>query len=263
MATANLSLKLLIDSKAQRVLFAEAGKDFVDCLFNIMSLPVATVIRLLRNQGMVGCIANLYESIEELSNTYIQPTADKDTLLKPLSNYVANVPLLLPNIQSPIAHNFYRCQDAVVRTRTSFHPLRKSKRNRINGTRFEYAPPSQRSRINGCNSTTYITDDQTSICPSCNTVMNIPVTFVNGQTSSTEIDEGGYVKGVVTYMIMDDLVVSPISTISSIAMLNKLNVKEVGALKEKLIEVGMNEGVELLKASLQSKTVFTDVFLGK
>ncbi|KAK9913405.1 hypothetical protein M0R45_037223 [Rubus argutus] len=49
MATSNSSsttvnLKLMIDKKP---LFAEAGKDFVDFLFTLLSLPVGTVIRLL------------------------------------------------------------------------------------------------------------------------------------------------------------------------------------------------------------------------
>lgn len=53
--------------------------------------------------------------------------------------------------------------------------------------------------------------------------------------------EGGFVKGVVTYMVMDDLVVTPMSTISSITMLNKLNVKDVGALEERVVDLGMPE----------------------
>ncbi|CAA0841372.1 Protein of unknown function (DUF674 [Striga hermonthica] len=73
--------------------------------------------------------------------------------------------------------------------------------------------------------------------------------------------EGGFVKGVVTYMVMDDLVVTPMSTISSITLLNKFNVKEVGALEEKVVSVGMAEAVKLLKASLETKNVLTHVFL--
>ncbi|MFQ6671528.1 hypothetical protein Gotur_036049 [Gossypium turneri] len=96
-----MSLKLLIDTKGQRVLYAEAGKDFVDFLFNILLLPVGTFIKLLRKEGMVGCLANLYESVENLGDAYIQPTTNKDTLLNPKSSSLAiNVPLLSPNIQS-------------------------------------------------------------------------------------------------------------------------------------------------------------------
>ncbi|XVE69081.1 hypothetical protein DITRI_Ditri09bG0121500 [Diplodiscus trichospermus] len=54
-------------------------------------------------------------------------------------------------------------------------------------------------------------------------------------------------------MIMDDLVVRPMSTISCITLLNKFNIKDVGVLEEKVVDVGTDE----------SKTVLTDVFLGK
>ncbi|KAI5346317.1 hypothetical protein L3X38_014196 [Prunus dulcis] len=95
--------------------------------------------------------------------------------------------------------------------------------------------------------------------------MSTQVTYVCPQASSTVAatsGEGGYVKGVVTYMIMDNLEVKPMSTISSIAMLNQFNVKEVGALEEKVVYLGMDEGLKLLKASLETSTVLTNVFLG-
>ncbi|KAL3828506.1 hypothetical protein ACJIZ3_017308 [Penstemon smallii] len=50
------------------------------------------------------------------------------------------------------------------------------------------------------------------------------------------------------------------STISSITLLNKFNVKEVGSLQEKLVHIGMKEAVKLLKTSLYSKKVLTGSF---
>nr|KJB72875.1 hypothetical protein B456_011G248200 [Gossypium raimondii] len=113
----------------------------------------------------------------------------------------------------------------------------------------------------------YYGNDPTSTCPSCSHAMNIPATVVNPpnkvSTSSTAAIEGGYIKGVVAYTIMDDSTVTAISTISSITMLNKFNVQQVDALEEKVVDVGINEGVEILKASLQSNTVLTTVFLNQ
>ncbi|MFQ6671529.1 hypothetical protein Gotur_036052 [Gossypium turneri] len=82
-------------------------------------------------------------------------------------------------------------------------------------------------------------------------------------TSSFAANKGGYVKGVVTYTVMDDLTVTPMSTISSITMLHKFNIKQLDALEEKVVNVGTNEGVEILKASLWSETLLTDVFLAQ
>lgn len=81
-----LSLKLLIDRKLQRVLFAEAEKDFVDFLLTLLALPVASVVRLLRNHPMVGSIGNVYESFENLRDAYIQPGQSKNALLNPISS---------------------------------------------------------------------------------------------------------------------------------------------------------------------------------
>ena len=61
MEETNVSLKLLIDTESQRVLFAEADKNFIDFLFHILALPVGTFIELLTKQGMVGSLGSIYE----------------------------------------------------------------------------------------------------------------------------------------------------------------------------------------------------------
>ncbi|KAK8576886.1 hypothetical protein V6N13_121885 [Hibiscus sabdariffa] len=62
-------------------------------------------------------------------------------------------------------------------------------------------------------------------------------------------------KGVATYMVMDDLHVEPLSALSSITIFNKFNIKGVGTLQKRVVHLGMNEGLKLLKVSLQSKSV--------
>ncbi|XP_038691339.1 uncharacterized protein LOC119989732 [Tripterygium wilfordii] len=208
MASANLSLKLLIDTKDHKVLFAEAGKDVVDFLFSILSLPVGTVTRLLKEKGMVGTLGNLYQSIEDLNDAYMQPNQSKDTLLMPkIANPATNMPLLLPDVVSSTDNPFYRC----------------------NGNSYS-------------NCRVYVSNDPNVVCPQCQHLMNFQATYVKkpnkGASSSTE---GGYVKGVVTYMIMDDLAVKPMSTISSVTLLNKFNVKDLGALEEKEVNLSMDE----------------------
>ena len=70
--------------------------------------------------------------------------------------------------------------------------------------------------------------------------MNFELKFVVPTSTKNTVSssEGGYVKGVVTYMVMDDLVVKPMSAISSITLLSKL---EVGSLEEKVVDLGMDE----------------------
>ncbi|VVA28759.1 PREDICTED: DUF674 [Prunus dulcis] len=66
--------------------------------------------------------------------------------------------------------------------------------------------------------------------------------------------KAGYVKGGVVYMIMDSLEVKPMTTESSVAVLQKFNVKGIDALQDK-------EGLKLVKASSESNTALTNVFL--
>ncbi|KAJ7975864.1 DUF674 family protein [Quillaja saponaria] len=223
MAGSTVSLKLLIDTKDNRVLFAETGKDFVDFLFNILRLPVSTVISLLTKNSMIGCLGNLYESVENLGETYMQPNQNKDYVLKPkvFANSANQSTLLLSNDDSTTP-KMYRCQYS-----------------------------------------RHFTDIRGTTCP-CSYQMVTDVQYVVGKVAaqgSSGSSEGGFVKGVVTYMVMDDLTVTPMSTISSMTLLNKFNVKDVGALQEKVVNLGMPEGVKILKASLQCNTVLTSVFL--
>ncbi|XP_077245003.1 uncharacterized protein LOC143884979 [Tasmannia lanceolata] len=229
MAT-KLNLKLLVDKKANKVLFAEAGKDFADFLMSLLALPVGSVIKLLTKQKMVGCLGKLYDSVENLSETYIQSGHNKNLLLNPeMASFPSspNPPLLLQNDKSTATKKYFRCSSSY--------------------------------------SHNYITDVPGNVCPQCGCQMTTELTYVlrNNTANTVSNGEGGFVKGVVTYMVMDDLVLTPMSTISSITLLNKFNVKDTGVLEEKVVEVGMKEGLALLKASLQSKTALSDVFLGK
>ncbi|CAL4958251.1 unnamed protein product [Urochloa decumbens] len=217
-AAAALSMKLLIDRKAQRVLFAEASKEVVDFLFSLLVLPVTTAVKLVGKDAMVGCVGNLYASVDKLDATYVQPGAAKDALLSPTvlspAASSANSSLLRLSAAPPSgqAKSFYRCQS------------------------------------NHCRS--YITDVNGKACPAgC------------GYTTTVAGDAKGFVQGIVTYTVLDNLTVTPMSTISGITLLNTFAVKEIGDLQEKTVQLGYNEGLAILKASLQSKTVLTDVFL--
>ncbi|KAK8334112.1 hypothetical protein V6Z12_A10G246300, partial [Gossypium hirsutum] len=200
-----------------KVLFAEAGKDFVDFLFNLLCLPLGTVTKLLKTNSMVGSMVgshgSLYESFEKLSETYMQPNQNKDSLLNPRAPTPASgVPLLLGY---DAGRKVYMCPNSYHRD---------------------------------------VADDSGMACPQCKKRMETEVTVVGPNVGKGETtDGGGFVKGVVTYMVMNDLAVKPMST---------FNVKDVGALQEKVVDLGMNEALRLLKDSLESKTVLTSVFLG-
>ncbi|MFS8003492.1 hypothetical protein Hanom_Chr13g01214611 [Helianthus anomalus] len=209
MASSKVSLKLLIDKKGQRVLFAEASKDFVDFLFSLLVLPVGTVIRLLDNRDMIGGLAKIYQSVSDLNDDYIQSNQNKDVLLKPKSK--------LP---------FYSPEASLLLTEAFSSPSLALK-----SATGLYMCPS------GCG----LRSTYSRACPDCRKsfMSNIDNSYV--LASEADAKGGGFVKGQVTYMVMDDLSVSPLSTIASIALLNKFNVKDLGALEEKAVHISMNE----------------------
>ncbi|GAB4857119.1 hypothetical protein Ancab_015030 [Ancistrocladus abbreviatus] len=149
------SVKLLIDTKTNKVLFAEGGKGFIDFLFYILSLPIGAVVRLL-NKGTMAPIP---------------------------------------------AKRIFGC-----------------------------------SRMNSLNQYhIYLTEDPQTSCPECKSRMSMKLNYVGSDVMDENLlSYDGYVKGVVTCMIMDDLVVKPMSTISSITILNQFRVKDVGSLEEKV-----------------------------
>ncbi|ONK72303.1 uncharacterized protein A4U43_C04F17930 [Asparagus officinalis] len=62
-----LKLKLLVDTKKNRVAFAESEEEyFVDILFSFLTLTMGNIIRLLNEQSSVGCTDKLCESMENL-----------------------------------------------------------------------------------------------------------------------------------------------------------------------------------------------------
>ncbi|KAJ4719813.1 DUF674 family protein [Melia azedarach] len=109
-APQKVKLKFYVDTNAEKVLFAEADKYFIDFLIYLLSLPLGTVAKLLKGIDMIGCFGSLYESLEQLNETYLQPNQTKNSLLNPKPPvYTTEVPLLLSSLQLT-SRASYRCQ---------------------------------------------------------------------------------------------------------------------------------------------------------
>ncbi|XP_076896902.1 uncharacterized protein LOC143550045 [Bidens hawaiensis] len=220
MASPNMSLNLLVDKKASRVLFAEVPKEFVDFLFHVFSLPLGTLIEYLGSNKMVGWLGKLKDSIESFHENYLQPDVKMDDIFNPKTTFNSNTFLLSYDAasenQSGASKEVYRC---------------------ANAARCAYC----NNNHTGCrlNATMHVN----SIYPNCSGSMNVPWTLIKLKdvAASKELDKKrkiGYVKEVVTYMVMDDLVVKPMSTISSITLINKFGVKDMSQLEEMTVSFG-------------------------
>ncbi|KAF8394967.1 hypothetical protein HHK36_018906 [Tetracentron sinense] len=108
----SISLKVLVDKEKNRVVFAESDKDFVDVLFSFLTMPIGTIIRLIRSQSFVfgtGCMNNLYESVDKLDVQHLCTPTCKTMLLSPRSSAETHSRSLKVNIDDTEPTQYYRC----------------------------------------------------------------------------------------------------------------------------------------------------------
>ncbi|CAJ2631050.1 unnamed protein product [Trifolium pratense] len=290
-SNSKLTMKLLIDTKNEKVLFAEASKAVVDFLFHILSLPLATVVKLISKNGMVGSIENVYQSFQDLNETYMHPQQSKDLLLNPTaaisSHEFCN---LFPTVHNkPMNSSHFLIMAELDKEDQDDEEEEKEDDDDDNEEDDDedeteeddddeedgdYEDEMEEENL-GC--TMYyrcpnkcgddVTCDVTTICSRCNIAMSLPTNLVLNTKDVEEniLIKNGLVKDNVTFLVMDDLVIQPLSSaISMVTLLNnKFNIKEFGALQEMVVELGLDEGIKLLKASLRSKMVLTSVFIKK
>jgi hypothetical protein len=203
--TPSLRMKLLIDTTARRVLFAEANKDVVDFLFSLLAMPISTAVKLIGSGSMVGSAGNLYSSVVKIDGAYVLCEDDLQALLNPtVSSKAAASNMCLPD---PSPKEFFRCGH--------------------------------------CRSLGYVTDERGTKCPKCRSPMKDVVKCVRPDSgSSGQVSTGGargFVQGIVTYTVTDSLKVTPMSSISSMILLNTLGVRDFGGLHEKTVCLGYSE----------------------
>ncbi|XP_047331663.1 uncharacterized protein LOC124935262 [Impatiens glandulifera] len=221
--TSQISLKILYDKNSKKVLFAEADKEAIDFLFYMMSLPLTTVTRLL-SKSEIGMVGCLNNLRESVSNM------DQIYFLEGENKDLLLNPLHSFSVQAPL-----------------LLPVPDN----TNLTNYKiYKCPNHRIFSIG-----YMTK-----CTRCN--INMCVNY-GEQIAVPDGESSGFVKGLLKYSVMDNLVVKPISPISSICLLKDINVKDLVNVHEVVVVLGLNEGLKILKASLEGESVITSVFLDK
>ncbi|PSS02899.1 Interleukin-1 alpha like [Actinidia chinensis var. chinensis] len=99
-ASQSITLKILVEKEKNRVVFAEANKDFVDVIFSFLTMPIGTIVSLTREHLLKresGCLNNLYESVEKLDEEHLA-SDHKEMILHPRSateGYIRNLKLNL------------------------------------------------------------------------------------------------------------------------------------------------------------------------
>ncbi|XP_078173421.1 uncharacterized protein LOC144567210 [Carex rostrata] len=235
-ANNKLKLKLIIDKKSNKVLFGEARRDLVDLIFSLLALPLGAITKLLTKDAIVGSIGEVYDSLSNINGTYILSYGKQSSLLNPplatISDYDTNYFIPPSTYQDTKNRLAYICYSS-----------------------SKFCCP-------------YVSLVSGTTCLGCGKRMDLQTglkdpKFDTGMVAEASSEGKRYVAGEVTYSVMDDLTMVPMSTLSSVALFNKFEIKDLGSIQEITVTIGFEEGLKLVKASLESKTVLTDVFLKK
>ncbi|XP_010494298.1 PREDICTED: uncharacterized protein LOC104771467 [Camelina sativa] len=224
-----INLKLLIDEDKSKVVFVEAGKDFVDILFSFLTLPMGTIVRLIEmNQQLqspgIGCFNNIYASVVSMSIKHFRTEACKQMLLYPGSL------------------NHEKCQNLKMRIDDS------------EPTKCFMCPMFVRS---GQCSKRY-SNFNNSRC-SCGNLMDEVLQF-QGEGGGASVGNG---VDHASFIITDDLKVEVTSVGLTLAVLKDLGYTDCNKLVERIQDVNIKEVATLLECLFTSDTPLTDTFLKK
>ncbi|XP_010468074.1 PREDICTED: uncharacterized protein LOC104748079 [Camelina sativa] len=236
MATsAKFSLKLLVDEKKNKVVLAEAGQDFVDVLFGLLTLPMGTIARLLEKHQklpqFLGCYKNLNRSVSDMVIDDFETEACKSMLLSPKSTHDIYCRRLTLNIDDTQATNFYVC-------------------------------PKWFYKSDSCKA---YTNFLSSRCR-CGSLMNIQVQIPEDEQvigSLGNAVDGVFVSCRSSFIVTDDLNVILNSIDELVKVVNGLGYPNLNELLEMVLDVGSDEVLTLLGNLFASECPLTSTFLRK
>ncbi|KAL8474332.1 hypothetical protein ACS0TY_030971 [Phlomoides rotata] len=204
-------LKVVVQKSTKKLLFAQAGDDFIELLFTFLIIPIGEVESLLDSNTCLKNLDNLHRSISDVGiDKYFITLDTKKRLMKPnIPHFFKPKNTILPLTEESVPTLYY-CYEEVI----PFFPQLLVSHNH---SAFHYSSFAFKS----------------------------PKGDVN------------YVKEPTTYMVTDDLTVTPLCISNIFAYLNRLSIP-LSDVHEVEVPIGFHEGLSILKASLTSNSVLTD-----
>ncbi|KAF6161009.1 hypothetical protein GIB67_007650 [Kingdonia uniflora] len=74
----------IVSIDVKEILYTEGGEDFVDFLFSLLTFPLGSVVKLLNRTPSLGCISNMYKTVEGATLTKHVRADEKAALLSPM-----------------------------------------------------------------------------------------------------------------------------------------------------------------------------------
>ncbi|KAL5709299.1 hypothetical protein ACHQM5_020003 [Ranunculus cassubicifolius] len=228
----SFKLKLIVRKLTNKVLYAEAENDFVDQLFSFLTLPLGSAINFLGEECLSnGSIHNIYSSVTEISSKGLLKSKECEALL-----------------MFPKTAPFLSCENQVLGIEEDVPPRYNCTQKSGNGWKLFVLTEVK------ANSTSDLERggmEMKSLSTTNGLVLRNPKSLLPEDKVG-----GGFVKDPSKFMIKDDLVVTPLSHTSCLFFLKKLNVP-YNDIEERVVNLGEEEVLNLLKASLLSDTVLS------
>ncbi|XP_027927456.1 uncharacterized protein LOC114184345 [Vigna unguiculata] len=221
-----ITVKIMQRKSNGKIVFTEGKEDFADFLSSLLTIPLGGMAHLMEGCCCVGSVDELYKSVVDLNEDYFISKGVKYNFVHPVLAPQFKLGNLLP-LRCNYVPNYFcyiKCYD-------------------LHGHRY-----GSRS-IASC----YLTSINKTVNSSLESC--VPLKFVDPM-SDTSNNGKGYLKGPTTYMVTDDLVVTPSSSISVMSLLTSMSIS-VDDLEEKVVSIGTEEGVRILQASLSSTSALT------
>ncbi|KAL6528868.1 hypothetical protein OROMI_029044 [Orobanche minor] len=222
-----LKLNLICDEETNRVVYAWAGKDFIDVLFSVLTLPLASLASIVERPPCpgdsfigsvrIGCINSLLDSLKILSPDYLQKGHSKKMLLNPENTSESHFQSLKLNLDPSQPTQFFMCS-----------------------THCKYS----------------VISDSQGNCVCGRTLMHKVHLKHSGN---------GFVRNTLTnYIIKDDLTVVPFTVDScSLSLLEDTGLINTGSLVEESVDITKPLMLDFLKCCLLSTTPLTSFWYKK
>ncbi|KAK1416889.1 hypothetical protein QVD17_26008 [Tagetes erecta] len=300
---AKISIKVFVDKVKKRVLYTEADHTFLDILFSFMTLPMGTIVRLLEKHDdtkfeALPSFNNLYQSLKDLPDLYFATEQCKSMLLNPQSvsyDHCRKLHLMVDDDTEPV--EYLVCENCCP-TGSLFSIFDKAMclkcgkmMNELSYCSFFDEPDYIRS-YDRSRKLKLIVDDTEPVeyyvcefclprgsllsifdkakCLKCGEMMNKydlcdplsspPICIPNHKAC---VDGGVFVSVIATFMVTDDLSVTPYTATGCIQLLTDLGITDTSNLEELKIDIGCTQMLHLLKLSLSLDSPLTHLVFGQ
>ncbi|XP_047940785.1 uncharacterized protein LOC125188089 [Salvia hispanica] len=291
------TLKVMINKKKNKVLFAESDCQFVDILLSFLSIfQIISILGITNMDEAESIDVNIgfNEIMSLLKGSFISPT--------PLSYFLLNTTSLPLDLEPKTLVNHSEIKDKLGSKKMVLKVFIQKSKSKVlyavadveflfslfiiplGGVGHLLAGKSCIKAIDNLQRSVADLADKYFKIPSMKNRLMKP-SLIHGSVSENYIlpldqqcmtrdelenfkfsslkfpkGQGRYLAGPIAYMVTDDLIVNPLCIQSTISTLREKNIP-ISDVKEIEVQVGLKEALSILKASLTSTSALTDALL--